>query len=182
MLRFSSVVERKIFSWTWNLIPEVSGHLVMVIWSKSKTDCQIPPLYINILFMYSEQITAFPKSKMTKWPWPNDHVKQCLKTVNRGVAICDTALIQGAARIRPLPCFRVLVTLKKYHKNGQNEQKCINYTSIFRPLFFDLLKMLRWWLSVSYKKLTPITVHFSLYYARYERKIWLILQSEKPKW
>ena len=27
----------------------------------------------NSRYIYSEQITTFPKSKMTKWPWPNDH-------------------------------------------------------------------------------------------------------------
>ena len=45
--------------------------ICVVIWSfghlsKSKTDCQNSPLYINIKFIYSEQMTAFPKSKMTK--------------------------------------------------------------------------------------------------------------------
>ena len=43
------------------------GHLV--IWSFVKIEngcCQNRHYNINILFIYSEQITAFPKSKMTK--------------------------------------------------------------------------------------------------------------------
>ena len=148
-----------------------SQNVTMVMVKMRKGNVKNRHYNINILFIYSEQMTAFPKSILTK-----------MTMTTLTIFSIQGTLIQGVARIRPLPCFRVLVTLKKYHKNGQNEQKCINYTSIFCPLFFELLKMLIWWLSAGYVKLPPVTIHFFHYYARYERVFWLILQSEKPKW
>ena len=73
LLRFANAGRRKIvfLPLTWNLKLEnlntMRGHLV--IWSFVKIEngcCQNRHYNINILFIYSEQITAFPKSKMTK--------------------------------------------------------------------------------------------------------------------